>query len=508
MRSLLKSVAIVTVFAVFERLLGFVYRVYLSRNLGAEGLAVYQIALSVIGVLVTLTASGIPITVSRLMLKERAQKNRLGESDVISAGIVTSLFISIPAVLAIYIFHDKVSAFFADERCFPVLAVMLPGVILTGVYAVLRGYFWGNRFYLVYAIIEFVEELIMVATGIIIIGKCSDVFIGAKNAGIAVFVSYVASFCISTLVFVLKSGRLTNPIRKLKPLIISSSPITAMRTLTSVIGSLVAVILPSRLMFYGLDRAQALAAYGEMSGMALPLLFMPSTFIGSIALVISPEISDSFYSGNRKKLVAAAKRAIDFSITISAVVIPFFIGCGKNIGEFIYSNANAGKYLTFSAAIMLPMSVAMISNSILNSVNKEKFTLICYVVSSAFMFLSILFLPKYIGVYALLVGYGSSYVFMSVINMLALKKFCKNDLHYKRNLLFCASTIPPSAAFAFFLHSVLEKFLSEFFSLALSGTACAAFTLILLCVFSVIDVRSVMGFIKELLSRRKKLSNA
>ena len=52
--------AVVTVASVIERALGFIYRVYLSRALGAEGVGIYQISVSVIGLIMTLTSSGIP----------------------------------------------------------------------------------------------------------------------------------------------------------------------------------------------------------------------------------------------------------------------------------------------------------------------------------------------------------------------------------------------------------------------------------------------------------------
>lgn len=505
---MIKSVALITVFGAFERFLGFIYRVYLSRALGAEGLAVYQIALSVVGVLVTLSASGIPITVSRLMLKERAGKNPVGESDVISAGILTSLLISIPAVMLLYVFGEKISVFFADERCFPVLAIMLPGVIITGVYAVIRGYFWGNRFYFTYALIELIEEAAMVAVGIILIGKATDIFDGAKKAGVAVFVSYVVSFCLSSLVFVIKSGRLTNPIRKLRPLIVSSSPITAMRTLTSLIGSVVAVILPKSLIRSGLSRSAALAAYGQMSGMALPLLMLPATFIGSVALVISPEISDSFYGGNKEKLVAGAKKAFDFSVVIAALVIPVFIGCGKGIGELVYSDEVAGEYLSLSAALMLPMSVSMITNSLLNSVNKERFTLFCFLFSSALMLLCVAILPRFMGIYALIAGYGVSYSVTGIINLTAFSRFCDKKFRFKRTLAFAALSIAPSAVFSYLVYSLCQKAASLPSSVAVGAAAGMGFCFALLCVFNVIDIKSVLSFVSGALSRKNILKKA
>lgn len=493
-----------TALGTLERFLGFLYRVYLSRTIGAEGLGIYQIALSVVGVLVTLSASGIPITVSRLMLKERAKKNSVGEFDVISAGILTSLLISVPAVLCLYLFRDKLTFLFADERCYDVLAIMLPAVILTGVYAVIRGYFWGNRYYFTYAIIELIEELAMVVVGIILVGKAADIFDGAKKAGISVFISYIVSFVLSSLVFVLRSGKLTNPIRQLKPLIVSSSPITATRTLTSLIGSLVAVIVPARLVFFGATSQQALSDFGELSGMALPLLFMPSTFIGSVALVILPEISESYYSGRKDLLVKNAKKAFDFSVVISVIIIPVFIGAGKEIGEFIYSSEQAGVYLAISAFSMLPMSVSMITNSLLNSVNKEKFTFVCYLVSSALMLLCIYFLPKFIGVYSLIVGYFVSFTATGVIELIALDKFCERRFKFKKTLILSSVAVIPCSVFCFLLTSLFRRSMPIFPTVALSGLSTAAFTFILLCVFDIIDIKLLLAFFKERKSNKKR----
>ena len=495
--SIVKTAAVVTVMSVIERFVGFIYRIYLSRALGAEGLGIFQIALSVVGVLVTLSASGIPITVSRLMLKERAKNDPVGEADVISAGIMTSLMISVPIVICLYVFRDKIDFIFADERCYDVLALILPGVVLTGVYAVIRGYFWGNRYYFTYSVIELIEEISMAVVGIILIQKATGVFDGAKKAGVSVFVSYIISFCLSSLVFVVRSGRLTNPIRKLKPLIVSSSPITAMRTLTSLVSSVVAIVLPMRLIAYGMTKTNALSCFGEMSGMAMPLLFMPSTFIGSIALVVVPEISDAFYNGRIEELVKNCERAFNCCVVIAALIIPAFIGCGVELGKIVYSNENAGVYLSISAIVMLPMSVHMITNSLLNSLNKERFTLVNYVIGALLMFLCVFFLPKYVGVYALVIGHFLSYVFMSVTNLSVLNKECDKKLKYKKILAFSFLSIFPSAAFCYLLNKITANAMPAILSAIISSASSVAFSFILLCVFGAIAPLKILPFRKN-----------
>ena len=69
MKSLFKTVFVITGFAVITRVLGFVFRIYLSRMLGAEMLGLYQVSLSVFMVLLTIVASGLPLVISKLSAK-------------------------------------------------------------------------------------------------------------------------------------------------------------------------------------------------------------------------------------------------------------------------------------------------------------------------------------------------------------------------------------------------------------------------------------------------------
>ena len=67
------TATIVTALSVAERFLGFLYRMVLSHFIGAEGVGVYQISLSLFAVFLTIGTGGIPITVSRLIAKSKAQ---------------------------------------------------------------------------------------------------------------------------------------------------------------------------------------------------------------------------------------------------------------------------------------------------------------------------------------------------------------------------------------------------------------------------------------------------
>lgn len=506
MKKLYRTVAFVTILSCAERFIGFIYRIFLSRYVGAEGLGLYQIALSVAGVVVTLTASGIPVTVSRLMIKEKSLKGGKAGADVVTAGIIAALAISIPVCMFLYFAKPLLSGFFADERCYDVLVVMLPGIVLTSVYAVIRGFFWGNRYYGAYSIIELIEELSMFIAGVIIITKTRDAFSSAIGAGQAVLISYVVSFIISTVTFVVKSGRVANPVKQFRPLICSASPITLTKTLTSLTGFLVALVIPARLAASGVSGAEATKSFGELTGMALPLLFIPSTIIGSIALVSLPEISESYYSGNPERLVSGVKTAFSFSVFVSALIIPIFISCGEEIGKFVYDNAQAGRYLSVSAIIMLPMSASLICCSVLNSLGKEKLTLLNFLAGAVCMFAAIWFLTAKIGIYSLIVGYGISYVVTALLDFFLTVKSLENKGGLKKSFLLTFVYVIPATAFACFLNGLLSNFLSGFLLILFVGIISAAFSFALLSVGGAININELFPFLKNLKTKRKRNS--
>lgn len=231
-----RSAAQVTVFSTVEKGLSFLYRIILTRIIGAEGLGIYQICLTVFAVFLTAASSGVPVTVSRLMAKSAAQNDVRGRHAAVTAGIVCTLAVTIPVALILFFGRNAFGFLFSDERCLQIFIILLPGLVITSVYAVIRGSFWGSKQFLPYSVIELLEDAVMVIAGVWLIYGVTDPVIGARNATIAVLVSYVFSFIVSLFWYFKKGGRLVNPKPQLKPLLAASTPITAMRTSTSLLN--------------------------------------------------------------------------------------------------------------------------------------------------------------------------------------------------------------------------------------------------------------------------------
>ena len=489
-KRLYKTAAIVTLFSIAEKFLGFTYRIFLSRTIGSEGMGLYQIALSVFAVLFTLACSGIPITVSRLMTKYKALNQPKREKSVIAAGLLLAVILSLPLLLCFLLGHSRFGFLFTDERCMAIFLIVLPALTFNCVYSVIRGIFWGNKDFLSYSIIELLEEIVMIFLGVILITGATSVFDGAKRAAYAVLGSYLFSFAAGTLVFFLRGGRLANPRKEFMPLLASVMPITAMRTANSFVSSLVSILLPLRLVAAGMTNSEALSLFGSAFGMAMPLLSVPGTFLGSFILVLIPEISENFYKNDFKTLQSNFEKAIKLSVFVSCLFIPVYLVLGEEIGVLVYRDAQSGKYLSSAAFLMLFMGVSSLTTSVLNSLGMEKRSLLYFLAGAAAMLLCIWFLPAVMGAYALIAGFAAVFILTSVLNLYLLHKKCRIKPNYLKFVLYGILFLVPTSAVGFLLENICIGYLGNLLSFLLIGGIMTAFNILLFAVFGLIELPS------------------
>lgn len=470
-----KSAAQVTIFSTIEKGLSFLYRIVLTRIIGAEGLGIYQICLTVFAVFLTAAASGVPVTVSRLMAKSNAKNDLNGKHSAVAAGIICTLFITVPAAIILFFGKNAFGFLFSDGRCADIFVILLPGLILTSVYSVIRGAFWGNKQFLPYSIIELLEDAVMVICGIILVSGVTNPVDGARYAIIAVLISYVFSFCVSLGWYFSTGGKLKNPKRQLKPLIVSSAPITAMRTSASLLNSAVAFLLPALLVSSGLDNSAAVSLYGICLGMAVPMLFIPSSAIGSIAVVVAPELSENYYRGDKISVKTDVEKSVNAAILIAVAIVPILFSLGGAISEFLYSSELCGKIVTVSSFIVLPMCISMMTNTVLNSMNCERKTLAYFCIGAAATLLCIVFLTRYIGVYSYICGLACSNVSSAVLNLILLKKKC-SGASVSGYILKGIAAIGSACLFGWLLNAVTKNFFSPFFIILIDAPLILAFT--------------------------------
>ena len=495
MKSLFKTVFIIIFFTGLTRLAGFIFRIWLSRTIGAESLGVYQISFSIFMVLLTIVSSGIPLIISRMTAKYVAIKDKKSEQQTLSSAVIISLGLSVVISLIVLILQKPISYIFADERCIIILLTLLPALIFSSVYSAVRGNLWGRNKYVASCSAELFEQLIRILVCILLLSGLFPIKEGAIGASLSLSIACVFS-CIFVVILYFKSGgKFTKP-KGYKEIIKTSTPITTIRVASSLIQPVVALIIPLRLVSAGYTSAQSLSLYGIATGMTLPLLFIPMTLIGSLSYALIPDLSSANAKNETKYISSRISTSIIFSLFVAFFMVPLFMGAGQNLGVFFFDNAQSGILLSEASWIIIPMCLTNISSSILNAVGYEIKSFKNYIVGVILMLLCIWFLPKYIGINALIWAMGSCFTISAILNIKMIKKYITKDLKIAKYFWIFTAFLLPSAAITSFCTNLLNGVIPLFFNLAISCSIGATFFILLGLIFNVYKFSTVLVWIK------------
>lgn len=497
MKSILKSVALISVFSVLTRLLGFLLRIFLSRTIGAEALGLYQVALSVFMVLLTVVSSGLTLIISRMTASFRVSQDKKATASLITSGLLLALVVSVILCAIILIFKNLFAHLFTDENCVNILIILLPSLIFSAIYSVFRGAMWGHDNYFALCVTELFEMVIKIAFSVLLLNASMSVLQSATTVAWAFTLSCVFSAVLVVILYFFYGGKLGKPTRIYRTILSRSAPITGVRIAGSLVQPLIALILPARLMLAGYTASQAMSIYGIALGMTFPLLFLPTTLTGSLSTALVPDISMAMAQNDSSHIQKRVTASINFTLFISFLVVPIFVAIGDKIGLFLYGEALSGTLLQFSSWIMIPMGVTNITSAILNSVGLEVKSFINYIIGGIFTFISVMWLTKFMGVLSLPFGMGVSTTVTMILNIIMLKRKLGIKVKILKELTLFALLSLPTLAITSFVSNLLSNFLPLVFNLLISGGLGVTIYISLCLTFNLVNIQSYIVKFKE-----------
>jgi stage V sporulation protein B len=468
--------------------MAFIFKIYLSRTLGAEVIGLYHIALSVYGLLTCITASGIPLTLSRKTSEYTVRGKEREIFSIIASSMIVGISCSIFIILAIFIFRGNLHFIFKDIRAIPIFMIMLPALISTTVYSILRGWFWGKKDFKSFSFGEFIEEVFRVIFTVLLAGGIISGLKGEIGLAIAFTVSDVFCAVVMLYMFRKKGGRLFKP-REYKALVKSSSPITLMRITTGVVSSLTAIIIPIKLATYGMSVHDATAAFGRVIGLAFPVIMIPLSLTSSITIVLIPEVSGQNAIGNMRGIAGKIDKAISVSVAITGLFLGAFVFFGREIGIILFNDVIAGDFIKAGAWMMILICICQITSSVLNSLAMEMTSFLNFLLGTVVMVFMIYFLPKYIGIYALILAYGSYYLICLIFNVQSLNKKKVLDLKFIKHCVLIVIFAIPAAYISRTVFELIPYSVPMIISTFISLGFMSAVYLVLLLVSGLIDIK-------------------
>lgn len=464
-------------------------------------LGVYQIAMSFFMVFLTIIASGLPLVISKEVAKAVERKNEQDISKIAIAGLVITLALSAFLCIAVYLLREFVGIIFTDKRCLHILLVLMPGVLFSAPYVALRAVWWGEKRFFLLGVTELFEQIVRVILFVIVLGFG---FLGLDSAGLAA-ASFTIACVVSAIAVVAIYIKIRRPQREHntsknsfhKSIITSAAPITGVRVIGSIAVPIISVILPLRLVAAGWTASQAIAQYGIMVGMTMPLLTIPGTVISALSTALVPELSGLRQSGDMKAVHNRVTSSLQFTLFIVFLMLPAFVAVGEGIGIFLYDNALSGIYLVQMAWVMIPLALSQITNAILNSLGAEMKALKNYVFGSIALFACVWFMPAVIGVTALAVGMGLCMSIASILNLFMIARITNAGTGTLKLVgIFTVITVP-AVLLGIYVFGIAKHLWPLFISLSIAGCTSVAVVLLLSHIFDVIDLRNFFKLAKK-----------
>lgn len=415
---LIMGTIILTVTGFISRIIGFYYRIYLTKLFGEEGMGIYQLLSPVLALSFSLTAAGYQTAISKFVAEHTA-----GGKQTMFRPMFVGLSISLPLSLlcnaVIFFFAEFIGTYLLLEpRTVSMLRVLSFSIPLGAVHSCVNGYFYGKKKTAVPAVSQLIEQLsrvgcvYFVAAYALSKGQVPTINVAVLGLTFGEFVSMLVSVVAIYITYAkehLHSGNLpanANPFKNtsalragnhLLPIYRSilgmALPLTANRIVLNILQSVESVSIPAKLKDYGYDTSAALSVYGVLTGMAMPLIFFPNALTGSVAVLLLPIISENNALGNKEAVNKAVLRTIKYCGLLGLVCMCGFGLFGNYIGVLLFDSKLAGHFITTLGFICPFIYLDTTLSSILQGLGKAGSIFVMNVISLlvrlAFVFLAI-----------------------------------------------------------------------------------------------------------------------
>ena len=434
---LLKNAALLTVTGFFLRGLGMIFRIYISGRIGEEGMGIYQLISSVNFLFITLAQSGISVTVTRLCAQKFAVGDNLSAYRILKSAIAVALFTGGISCIGMLALSGTLSRFWiADMRAVYSLRVLALSLPFISVCNALSAYFIASKNVVYGCTAQILEQLTRM--GVIMLAAAYFSKYGLPVLLAAVFAANTVSEAVSCLYLGLRLmlGK-NHPFSRRgkthykREIIKNSAPVAASRYLASALHTAENMLVPSAMTMFTHSRADSLSAFGALKGMAMPLLFFPSSFLNAISTLLVPEITDAHARRDQAAMAKIINRAASFTLVLSIMTAGVFRQFSDSLGMMIYNSPQVSRMLYLLSPIVPFMYLDSICDGLLKGLGLQRQVLLHNCIDSGLRILLIATVVPRFGINGFIAVMAVSNVLISVLNLRLLLKSSKVKCDFK-----------------------------------------------------------------------------
>ena len=406
------------------RLVSTSFQVYISGRIGAAGIGLLQLTMSVGALAMTAGMAGIRTATMYLTAGEIGRKKPQNVCWVLSGSFLYSILCSGAVSVALYSFAPTLAEhWICDIRTVPAIRLFAFSIPATCLCGVMTGYFTAANRIGTLAAVEVAEQLVsmVVTMTILTLWAGHDPAMACQSI---IFGSCIST-CLTLICLVILRLRERPPEGPQIPvrnrLLHTAVPLALADDLRSGISTTENLMVPKRLSLYS-GIADPLAAFGMVCGMVFPILMFPASILYALAELLIPELARCAAAGSQQRIRYLVKRSLKVAMLYGCFFCGIEFLLSKELCLWLYDSREAGNYLQLYALLIPMLFCDAITDAMTKGLGQQKacvrYNIITSTMDVVFLFL---LLPKY-G----MMGYFFSFLVTHLLNFaLSLRRLLK-----------------------------------------------------------------------------------
>lgn len=338
------------------RLVATSFQVFLSGRIGAAGIGLLQLVLSVGTLAMTLSMAGIRTATMYLCAEELGKKRPENVGWLLSGCFIYSIFCSgvlsiclqifAPAIASKWIGHPETVSAIRLYGCF------LPVTCLCGV---MIGYFTAANRIGTLAAVEIAEQglYMLVTMALLTFWAGSDPVKACRCVILGAGISSSMTLIVLAYLRIRERPPLGARIPVGRRLMTCAVPLGLGDALRSGISTTENLMVPKRLRLYH-GVSDPLAAFGTVCGMVFPVLMFPAAIVYALAELLIPELARCTAAGSQRRVKYLVKKSLHVVLIFSCLCCGIEFLLAGDLTAKLYQSREAGQYLRLYA-LMIPV---------------------------------------------------------------------------------------------------------------------------------------------------------
>jgi stage V sporulation protein B len=454
-KSFIQGAVILGIAGIIIKILGAFFRIPLANLIGDDGMGYYQTAYPIYVLFLTLATAGIPIAISRMVSERIAVDEYYEAHKVFRVSFILLFIIGITSATICFFGAEQLVGAMGNPGAKFAMMAIAPALLFVPMQAAYRGYFQGMQDMKPTAVSQVVEQFCRVLVGLFLAyflvkfgrnfaaaGASFGATAGAIGGLIAVIVIYLwKRASLETNIERTKRHQSEKSSAILAKIFMIAIPVTIGAAIMPIMNAIDVGIVMRRLQETGWTYEMANSMYGQLTGMAGPLINFPQVLTQAVAMSLVPTIAAAYKQKDMQFLRENVQVGIRMSVIIGLPCAFGLMTLAEPIMLLLYplqkaSAISAAPCLFIMAAGVIFLSTVQTLTGVLQGIGKQMIPVRNLLIGAI---AKVIFTYTLTGVEAInvkgaAIGTVAAYIIAAILNIMAVRKY--TGARFDLNLTF------------------------------------------------------------------------